>query len=62
MNEDIKTAIDCPRPHHQLVPMKIDYEIGEKQVKIQVQDSYFLEDGKKLLKPNCYKKQKNKSS
>jgi hypothetical protein len=34
MNEDIKTAIDCPRPHHQLVPMKIDYEIGVKQVKI----------------------------
>ena len=33
MNEDIKTAIDCPRPHHQLVPMKIDYEIGVKQVK-----------------------------
>ena len=59
MNEDIKTAIDCPRPHHQLVPMKIDYEIGEKQVKIQVQDSYFLEDGKKsLLEPNCCKKQK----
>ena len=34
MNEDIKTAIECPRPHHQLVPMKIDYEIGVKQVKM----------------------------
>ena len=32
MNEDIKSAIDSPRPHHQLVPMKIFYEIGVKKV------------------------------
>ena len=30
MNENIKSAIDEPRPHHQLVPMKIYYEIGAK--------------------------------
>ena len=32
MNENIKSAIDDPRPHHQLVPMKIFYEIGAKKV------------------------------
>ena len=32
MGEDIKLAIDTPRPHHQLVPMKIFYEIGAKMV------------------------------
>ena len=28
MNEDIKSAIDAPRPHHQLLPMKIHQEMG----------------------------------
>ena len=32
LNEDIKSAIDYPRPHHQLVPMKIFTEIGTKKV------------------------------
>ena len=33
MDEDIKLAIDTPRPHHQLVPMKVFYEMGVKKVK-----------------------------
>ena len=32
MNEDIKTAIDAPRPHHQLLPMKIKQEMFIKKV------------------------------
>ena len=36
MGEDIKSAIDTPRPHHQLVPMKIFYEIGAKKVNLDL--------------------------
>ena len=32
MDEDIKTAIDAPRPHHQLLPMKIKQEMFIKKV------------------------------
>ena len=32
MNEDIKTAIDAPRPHHQLIPMTTYAEIGTEKV------------------------------
>ena len=32
MNENIKAAIDAPRPHHQLVPMKVFAEIGTPRV------------------------------
>ena len=32
MNDDIKTAIDAPRPHHQLLPMKVYQEFGIKKV------------------------------
>ena len=42
MGEDIKLAIDTPRPHHQLVPMKIFYEIGAKKVKL---DLFKISDG-----------------
>ena len=34
MDEDIKLAIDTPRPHHQLVPMKVFYEMGVKKVQL----------------------------
>ena len=36
MDEDIKLAIDTPRPHHQLVPMKVFYEMGVKKVKLKL--------------------------
>ena len=32
MQEDVKTAIDSPRLHHQLVPMSVDAEIGTEKV------------------------------
>ena len=32
LGNDIKSAIDSPRPHHQLVPMKVFAEIGTKKV------------------------------
>ena len=36
LGEDIKSAIDNPRPHHQLVPMKVFQEIGTKKVQNQI--------------------------
>merc|ERR1719468_726853 len=35
MNENIKAAIDAPRPHHQLVPMKVFAEIGTPRELVQ---------------------------
>ena len=34
LKEDIKTAIDAPRPHHQLLPMKVFQEFGIRKVLI----------------------------
>ena len=49
MDEDIKTAIDAPRPHHQLVPMKIQYEIGAKKVEL-INSTYHMKYLIKILK------------
>jgi len=54
MDEDIKLAIDTPRPHHQLVPMKVFYEMGVKKEiinylrdsnhEVDVVDTYFTKN------------------
>ena len=42
LGEDIKSAIDNPRPHHQLVPMKVFAEIGTQKVHNPTKPYIFL--------------------
>lgn len=34
LGDNVKQAIDSPRIHHQLLPMVLEYEYGNEQVRI----------------------------